>query len=277
MNGGIIYEKKKFADDLHIPGQGGFVMTADGRWFWIAQFNRGSSDGRNTHLLPVIWVDGWPLPGADIWQTLKPIKSNKKTLPQGSDEFNSKKLHPQWQWNYQPCADKWTLTERSGFLRLYAFRPIEKGKFFKAGNTICQRYLKSDTLEVTTKIEIAAMSNGQEVGMTHFNGGRNFANIGIIQKEGVRFLKYEEDGNEVIGQSLTNSIATIWFRSRVGFNDVNTYEYSLDGNKYLAFGGNYILKWGNYRGDNIGIYTYNNEADAGYVDVDWFRYFIKNK
>ena len=272
-----LYEKKKFADDIHIPGQGGFVMTADGRWFWMAQFNRGSSDGRNTNLFPVVWVDGWPLPKADIWQTLKPIKSNKITLPQGSDEFNSKKLHPQWQWNYQPRADKWTLTERSGFLRLYAFRPIEKGKFFKAGNTLCQRYLKSDTLVVTTKIEIAAMSNGQEAGMTHFNGGKNYANIGVIQKDGVRFLKYEEDGHEVIGLSLTNSITTIWFRSRVGFNDVNSYEYSLDGKSFLSFGGKYLLKWGNYRGDNIGIYTYNNEADAGYVDVDWFHYVIKNK
>jgi hypothetical protein len=32
------------------------------------------------------------------------------------------------------------------------------------------------------------------------------------------------------------------------------------------------LQWGSYRGDRIGIYSYNNQADAGYVDVDSFHY-----
>jgi hypothetical protein len=50
------------------------------------------------------------------------------------------------------------------------------------------------------------------------------------------------------------------------------FAYSLDSISYTTFGGSYTLTWGNYRGDRLGIYNYNNTADSGYVDVDWFTY-----
>ena len=43
--------------------------------------------------------------------------------PQTDDEFDETSLPPQWEWNYQPRADKWSLTERPGWLRLHAFQP----------------------------------------------------------------------------------------------------------------------------------------------------------
>ena len=53
---------------------------------------------------------------------------------------------------------------------------------------------------------------------------------------------------------------------------VNTYYYSYDGTSFTQFGGTFALAWGGYRGDYIGMYNYNNAADSGYVDVDWFHY-----
>lgn len=40
----------------------------------------------------------------------------------------------------------------------------------------------------------------------------------------------------------------------------------------LPFGEVYQLEWGYYRGSRIGIYCFNNIADAGYIDVDEFIY-----
>ena len=34
----------------------------------------------------------------------------------------------------------------------------------------------------------------------------------------------------------------------------------------------YPLSWGYYRGDRFGIYSYNNKADAGCVDIDYVQY-----
>lgn len=37
------------------------------------------------------------------------------------------------------------------------------------------------------------------------------------------------------------------------------------------------METANFRGDMIGIYTYNNQRDDGYVDVDKFSYEVKNR
>ena len=40
----------------------------------------------------------------------------------------------------------------------------------------------------------------------------------------------------------------------------------------MNFGDPYQLTWGDYRGDRIGIYNFNDKSDAGIVDVDYLHY-----
>lgn len=49
-------------------------------------------------------------------------------------------------------------------------------------------------------------------------------------------------------------------------------EYSVDGEHFTSFGDAYQLGWGHYRGDRIGVYSYNCEREQGYIDVDQFCY-----
>lgn len=163
-----------------LPGQGGLVDTPDGRWFWIAQFNRYNSDGRTPCLLPVTWKDDWPIIGDSIdgmygkmvWQMKKPIMGGKVGIPHGSDEFADPDLKKFWAWNHQPQATRWSLTDRKGHLRSTLGK---KESFFKAGNTINQRHLRSDTAVVTIKLDISGMEAGQKGGLCHFNGGKNYS------------------------------------------------------------------------------------------------------
>ncbi len=284
-----VYEARKMFRLTNVtdrePNQGGLLQTPEGKWYFITHQGHASPEGRTLDLLPVQWIDGWPIPGKVdaegigtlIWSATKPINGFPFKMPMGGDEFDSKKLDVKWEWNYQPRADKWSLTDRPGYLRLYAFKPIEDAKFFKAGNTISQRYIKSDTVIVDCKIDISHMQNGEDAGLSHFNGGKNYSNIGILQKENIRQLKYEEDGVQSPGITIPDGITTIWLRSCIGTAMVNSYQYSFDGKAFLPFGGQYQLKWGNYRGDYIGIYNFNSLQENGYIDVDWFHYFVKNK
>ena len=121
------------------------------------------------------------------------------------------------------------------------------------------------------------MADGQETGLANFNSGRNYATIGIVQQNGVRTLKYEEDGNITPGQALLALTNTVWLRSSVRFDDINSYEYSIDGETFTHFGGAYKLRAGGYRGDMVGIYTFNNLSETGYVDVDYFHYDTRNR
>ena len=260
--------------------QGTVIDTPNGKkWYFITHQGGGYQNGRPISLLTVTWVDGWPMAGIDynndkivepVWEAEKPLQGQKKCFPQGSDEFNRKKLDPQWMWNYQPRADKWSLTERKGFLRLYAFKPLKKNTFFKAGNTICQRYVKSDTTQADIKMDIAGMAVGQDAGLSHFNGGSNYCTLSVRMTEKGKFIRYNDNGKITEGEQI--SVPTIWLRSVVDNQGVNQYYYSIDGKSFKQFGVKYTLCWGGYRGDNIGIFNYNDLGEEGYMDIDWFHY-----
>jgi len=57
-----------------------------------------------------------------------------------------------------------------------------------------------------------------------------------------------------------------------GLDGVSQYSYSTDGKNFKNFGPVYKLMWGAYRGDRLGIYSYNNKQEKGYIDVDFFNY-----
>lgn len=260
--------------------QGTIIDSPDGKkWYFITHQGGGYENGRPISLLPVTWVDGWPMAGKDydndkigepVWEHEKPVQGQERSFPQGSDEFNKKKLHPQWMWNYQPRDEKWSLTERKGYLRLHAFKPLKPSAFFKAGNTICQRYVKSVVNQVDIKMDISGMTVGQEAGLSHFNGGSNYCTLSIKMTETGKRIQYNDNGK--ISEGETISASTIWLRSVVNCDAVNTWYYSVDGENYKPFGEAYKLRWGGFRGDNIGIFNYNDLSESGYVDIDWFRY-----
>lgn len=277
-------EKVKNRDSLRIPGQGGYVDTPDGRWFWIGQFTRDYACGRPPHLLPVTWIDDWPVIGVDVedkegqmaWQLPKPVQGYALTLPQGSDDFDKAELHPQWMWNHVPDSSKWSLTERPGYLRLYASSVSGKG-FFKAPNTINQRYMRSDSAVVTTRMEIAGMNNGQKAGLVHFNGGKNYAFIAVTKQNNVCRMEFEMDGQAAIGTELPSDQNVIFLRTSIEITDEAGFQYSFDGITYHKLGSVYPMKAANFRGDMIGVFTYDDGGQSGFVDVDWFHYQVSNR
>ena len=278
-------EKVKNRDCLRIPGQGGYVTTPDGRWFWIGQFTRSTAEGRPPCLLPVTWINDWPVIGVNVknmegqmgWQLPKPIQGFPLALPQGGDEFVEPKLHPQWMWNHVPDSSKWSLTERKGYLRLYAFSTIGGKGFFKAGNTINQRYMRSDSTWVTTKMEITGMTDGQRAGLVHFNGGKTYAFIAIVKRGNTYHLEVEINGQVMKGKMLPSNRKNIYLRTCMGLTDKAGFQYSWDGTIFHDLGGIYPMTSANFRGNMIGLFTYNDSSTTGFVDVDWFHYQVTNK
>ena len=277
-------EKVQSRDSLRVPGQGGYVDTPDGRWFWMGQFTRDYACGRPPHLLPVTWIDDWPVIGVDVedkegqmaWQLPKPIQGYVPALPQGSDDFDKPTLHSQWMWNHVPDSSKWSLTERPGYLRLYASSTNGKG-FFKAPNTINQRYMRSDSAVVTIRLEIAGMNNGQKAGLAHFNGGKNYAFMAVAKQNNAFRIEFEMDGRSTIGIALPSGQSDLFLRTSMGMADKAGFEYSFDGITYHKLGGSYSMKAANFRGDMIGVFTYNDGGQGGFVDVDWFHYQVSNR
>jgi beta-xylosidase len=259
------------------PNQGGIVQTKKGDWYFFTHHGSGAWEGRCASLLPVTWVDGWPIigkVGSDgigtmVWSGKKPVDDTPVITPHTSDEFTETSLSPQWEWNYQPRADKWSLTERPGWLRLRAFEPLQPDTLLKAGNTLTQRCLRTKANEVVVKLDLSGMAEGQKSGLCHFSNPR-YSALGVSQEGTTHRLEYKQNGKITVGPEITAN--DLWLKSTWGLDGMNHYFYSLDGTTYNEFGDSYQLAWGSYRGDRIGIYSYNNKTTAGYVDVDSFHY-----
>jgi len=262
--------------EFHEPNQGGIVQAENGNWYFFTHHGHGDWEGRPASLLPVTWVDGWPIlgkVGSDgigtmVWGGEKPVKNTPPVAPQSSEAFNGPKLGLQWEWNYQPRKDKWSLTERPGFLRLHAWKPLRPDQLKTAGNTLTQRSMRAANSVATLALDAAGIADGQVAGICHYAGGTS--TFGIRREGNVVTLETSLNGKFTQGPRITSP--RIWLRSSWGLDGLSHYSYSTDGKNFTTFGEPYQLTWGDYRGDRIGIFTFNNKSDTGYVDVDSFIY-----
>jgi beta-xylosidase len=263
------------------PNQGGLIQITRNQWYFFTHHGTGSWEGRTASLLPVNWVNDWPIIGhvgpdtigQMVWEAPKPLKKKTNLRIQTSDDFDSPSLNVQWEWNYQPRSDKWSLTERKGFMRLYAFRPIAANGFrnvlYKAGNTLTQRSLRTMSNVVTTKLDLTGMTNGQHAGLTHFSTQR-YTCLGIRRTGDQNDLVYDDNGTDSV--VTTPGTNVVWLRSNWDVEGVCSYSYSLDGKHFVSIEKKSQLTWGSYRGDRIGIFNYNNLNDSGILDIDFFDY-----
>jgi beta-xylosidase len=262
--------------DAMEPNQGGIVQTEAGDWYFFTHHGTGRWEGRCASLLPVTWIDGWPIlgtVGADgigrmAWSGKKPVAGTPIVTPQTSDDFSATQLPPQWEWNYQPRAEKWSLTERPGFLRLHAFKPLRPDDFTGAGNTLTQRCFRTAENVVTLALDLSGMADGQVAGLSHFS--KTHSTLRIRCDGDARTLEFTENKKVTTGPTISGG--KIWLRSTWGLDGVSRYAYSTDGTTFTPFGEPYQLSWGHYRGDRLGIFTYNDKGEAGYLDVDSFDY-----
>lgn len=264
--------------EAHEPNQGGIVEGKDGKWYFLTHHGNGDWCGRLVSLIPVTWKEGWPMmgvthnmnPGSMVWSALMPTTKEEKLKIQRTDEFEGRKLGPQWQWLYQPRTDKFSLTECPGWLRMYAFKPLEEDCLLKAGNTLTQRTFRTQHNEVTIRIDISNMADGQHAGLCHF--AEHSGCLGVVREEGKSYVEFRLDDRSERGPQLGGSL--LWLRSEWGLNGDSRFSYSMDGFHFIPWNG-YQLSWGFYRGDRIGIYNYNNQKEEGFIDVDYLRYQMK--
>lgn len=268
--------------------QGALVQAPDGSWWYSHQLVQedersggrkggASYGGRPQHLIPVRWEDGWPVMGTDpdgngIGNTVlhhkKPIDGFPITAPQTDDSFGAPVLGPQWQWHHNPKDSHWSLTERPGWLRLKASVPVAQGGFWNAANTISQRLMGTTRGEATAKLDLAGARPGMRAGFCHHSG--QFVLLGVRVGPGnERRLEFNHNGKIIDGPEIPGD--TLFIRTTIS-GPMARYAYSLDGTTWSAFGPEFPLIFGRWKGDRLGFYCWNDIAEVGHLDIDWFGY-----
>jgi beta-xylosidase len=258
------------------PNQGGLIELPDHRWYFVTHQGTGDWEGRAGVLLPVTWIDNWPIlgsPGPDgignmIWRDRAPLPLRGEASLVTSDDFHSRTLKPQGEWNYQPRSDAWSLTEQPGVLTLHAFEPLRTSQFNTVGNVLTQRAMRTAANRVTLKLLLTKMADGQRAGLAHY--AKSDGELEVIQRHGERRIAVVIEHSETLGAKITGD--TIWLRSEWDFEGQSHFSYSADGKTFTSFGALYQLTWGSYRGDRIGIFTFNDIDRKGSIGVLSFNY-----
>ena len=272
------YEKKVVLETgsttINGPHQGALVETQKGEW-WFYHFQSSGAMGRVLHLQPVHWQDNWPVIGVDIDQNgigepvfvWKKPDIGKKTFPsapQTDDNFNTKKLGLQWQWNHNPVDEGWSLSKKPGYLSLTAYKA---DSFMKARNTLTQR-LMGNTGDVITEMDFSGMADGQFAGMCSMSKANS--QIGIHRKGGKTFV-YFKSGKTYEEKAVLGK--RIYFKVTLNTDGAkNQFYYSLDNKNFQPFGKIFEVKWGYWKGSRIGLFSYNEIKDGGTASFNWFDY-----
>ncbi|HHU19149.1 MAG TPA: glycosyl hydrolase 43 family protein [Bacilli bacterium] len=283
------YERKIiFDDDMGYQNQGiaqGAIFdTAAGDWYAMLFQDHGAV-GRIPYVLPVQWIDGWPMVGING----KAPESFIVNLPETkdkplvvSDEFNYQEnlIGESWQWNHNPDHTLWSFTERPGYLRLTTGQLTDH--VLQARNTLTQR-TEGPTCTAITRMDTTDMKSGDHAGLIALQS--NFGTVGVqVNPDGEKSLTMTtKDGviETIIEEKLN---ATNIIDLKIEFNfvdsiDLARFYYSTTGDEWIEIGEALQMKYtlDHFMGYRVGLFNYATTETGGSVDFDYFRYLKANK
>lgn len=272
------YEGRVVLQDRGIA-QGGVIDTPDGNWYAYL-FRDYGSVGRIPYLVPVKWVDGWPVLGVDgkVPETLN-LPASKGLIPGivASDEFNRKKEEKSlpliWQWNHNPDNQLWSVTERTGYLRLKTGRVDTS--FFLARNTLTQRTIGPEC-SGTTVIDVTNMKDGDVAGLALLQKKFGIVGVKSYGKTKSIVMINAESGKAVEVQSVPLTQNKVYLKAECDFKelkDTAEFFYSLDGKSWNSIGSQLHMKYTlpHFIGYRFGLFNYATKEVGGFVDYDFFH------
>lgn len=268
------------------PHQGGWITGTDGR-DWFLHFQDVIELGRIIHLQPMCFLDGWPFIGQDqngdgigepVSQWTVPDEGMPKYEIAQSDDFSSRRLGMQWQWQANPDPSSYSLAANPGHLRLFCQRNEKRENFlWYAPNVLTQIPQKSAlTMLVKLKLKGKAVGDFGGIGMV----GLDYGYIGLYQaghSMEIRCYQGKVTGKELLGTALENCIyrkevdsSEVWLKLELKKNKTYGLSYSEDGETYIA-AGDFLLNRAAWTGAKLCLWTCarENQETDGFCDYQF--------
>jgi len=272
------YEGRLALQDLGVA-QGGLIDAPDGRWYAYL-FRDYGAVGRIPYLVPVKWVDGWPVLGerGKVSENLD-LPVSKGLIPGlvASDEFDRKKgqaaLPLVWQWNHNPDNKLWSVTARPGYLRLTTGRTDTS--FVQARNTLTQHTIGPECSGITL-LDVSHMKEGDFAGLSVLQ--KHYGLIGIQMDKSTKSLVMisAETSRPVEMARIPLNQNKVFLKIECDFKDLTDtafFFYSLDGKTWTPLGDKLKMKYTlpHFMGYRFGLFNYATLQTGGYADFDFFR------
>jgi beta-xylosidase len=267
------------------PHQGAWVRAQDGS-DWFLHFQDKDAYGRVVHLQPMHWQDGWPIIGEPgpkpgigqpVLTHVKPVQGMPVTVPPTSDEFNGIKLGLQWQWNANPEPSWYSLTERSGMLRLHTVVAPEANGYVRATPSMLTQKPPAPTFVVNTRVQLNGGADGDRAGL--IVNAMQYAWIGLRKSGAATQLVYTSCTpaklrcTESASVLLEHAPDTVYLRMNMLEGAQASFAYSVDNVRFVPAGRPLAISKGRWVGAQIGLFAVGEKdgAKPSSVDVDYFR------
>ncbi|KMT65655.1 glycoside hydrolase 43 family protein [Catenovulum maritimum] len=274
------------------PHQGAWIHTEQNE-DWFIHFQAKKAYGRITHLQPMRWVSDWPIIGIDadndgigqpVARFIKPktLFPSAKNQLKTTDEFTSDGLNLQWQWNANPKADWYSLTENPGYIRLYAQDKVKTtGDNLWMTPSLLVQKLPAESFEAIAKFQFSANKAGMQAGLSIF--GEDYAWIGISENQsgeheivfmhchGARKGCDEKQQEKQVAKLTTNEIE-LRVLVQPGAEAIFSYK-TPDMERFRIIGEHFSAKKGRWVGAKVALFAVAPAKDkTKYVDLDYIRF-----
>jgi len=204
--------------------------------------------------------------------------TEKEVAQAGENDYNGSALDKVWQWNHNPNNNNWSLTERSGWLRLTTGNKADG--ILDARNTLTQRTY-GPTCSGKIKMDISNMKVGDVAGLSAFS--YNYGYIAVKKEsDGAKLVMVDASQNSVNGEDTPVEVEKIackedmvYLKADFDFagGDKVKFYYSFDGNSWTMLGKEMKLTYElvHFMGSRFALFNYATKATGGYVDFDYFR------
>lgn len=253
--------------------QGGIVLTEAGEWWGFSMMDYNSV-GRLLSLAPVTWKDGWPYfglpgnPGRNPRTWVKPRTAERQQVKvpfERDDDFSEPALKPLWQWNHVPVEDRWSLSERPGFLRL---RSMPAASFWEARNMLTQRAI-GPMSSPSVVLDVAGLQDNDVAGLALLN--LPYAALGVERSDGKLSLAlFDQARNRTVRVAV--KATRLWLRAECDFlTEKARFSYSTDGLNFQSIGEPFtmIFQLTTFQGVRYALFNYNTgNQNGGAADFD---------
>jgi beta-xylosidase len=254
------------------PHQGGMVDTPDGKEWWFVHFQALWPYGRVVHLNPVTWKDGWPLMGVGAPDGRRePVASFRKpslpaqpiAIPATSDDFDRTSLGLQWQWQANSDKNWYSLTQRPGWLRLFA-SPVADDDLLLAPQLLLQK-VPARAFTVETAIDVTGLAQAG-LALT----GKLPSSLMVTNSGEDWVLTVRVKNTVAVKLSLPRPKKNNTLRLYLHLRDGGECQFAYDaGAGMKSIGPTFMAEKGFWIGTKVGLFTLGG---SGHVDVDYFRF-----
>ncbi len=274
------------------PHQGGLVDTVNGDE-WFIHFQDRGLYGRIVHMQPVVWENDWPVMGIHAQDGCgepcivhaKPntgIQEAPASL-EASDDFDNPQMNLMWQWLGNPKDNFCSLTDRAGFLRMYALNPSGKEEpiLWESSNVLTQK-LVCPYFKATACLHVTSLSEKEQAGMVMMGG--HYAYLAVRIVDGKKTLVYAEayDEKDSVKEKVTSLLTLEDTMEKVYISfvmeegaDAPIFKmyYALEENKEVNVPTDFMPSDHTWVGAKIGLFAnvLAKEEKGGYADFEYIH------